>query len=78
MGALRKAEVYHHFPEQVKRQYGFVHDIHRDPTSVLAIPPDQDVQTFLDFCLHVIPLYQWGQVADDVWQYTPGYVVRYD
>ena len=76
-GALWKAEVYCHFPEWVKRQYGFMQDILKHQSFVYHIPTKQVVQPFINFRAHCIPPYQWGLRVDDQWHHVPGYIIWY-
>jgi len=46
--------VYHHFPEIVRRQCGYVQNVPRHPTDVVELRLDQIVQAFLDFCTYTI------------------------
>lgn len=69
--------IYRHLPERVKRQYGYVQDIPRAPTSVLPLPFQAVAQAFLDFRVHIIPQAAWGREVDQPWQYEEGYMRWY-
>jgi len=47
---------YRHFPERMKRQYGFVQDIPIHPSDVPAISVIRVLQAFKDFRTCCIPL----------------------
>ena len=53
-------KVYRHFPEWVKRQYGYVQNIPRPLKNILSMWDTHIVQAFLDFHLHTIKEDSWG------------------
>ena len=68
--------VYHHFPERVLRQYGYVQSIPRHPTNVVELTPPQIVQAFVDFRTHTLKESDWGQPAgEQTWRMADGYVI---
>jgi len=70
--------VYRHFPERVRRQYGYVQNVPRHPTDVVELRPDQIVLTFLDFCIYTIKEPDWGEPAGrETWQMEDDCVLWY-
>jgi len=70
--------VYHHLPERVLWQYGYVHTVPRHPTDVVELRSPQIVQAFLDLHTHTLKEPDWGEPAgDETWQMRDGYVLWY-
>ena len=61
-----KQKMVRHLPKRVVRQYGYVQNVPRPPTTIMSLAPADVVVAFLEFAMHVVPQQQRGhQVPDD-------------
>ena len=67
--------VYRHLPERVKRQFGFIQNIPRDPSDVPEMPKEMLTTLLID----PSPWFytDWGQRCQRVWEHQPGYMACY-
>jgi len=70
-----KERVYRHLPERVKRQFSFVQDVPRHPSSIVQVPTQLLTIVLLDtqawFYL------DWEHGCERAWHHEPGYMAWY-
>jgi len=70
-----KERVYRHLPERVKRQFSFVQDVPRYPSSVVQVPTQLLTIVLLDTQAWFYP--DWEHGCERAWNHEPGYMAWY-
>ena len=70
-----KDRVYRHLPERVKRQFEYVQDVPRHPSSIAQMPTQLLTTVLLDTQAWFYP--DWRQRCQRPWHHEPGYMGWY-